>query len=379
MPPFEDDLTAEELAYMESGGKTVLPVTPAPAPSEPVAAPAAEAPVTSPAPVEPAAPVTDPAKAAAPADTSDDDDDDEIDEGEYVKDAQGRLRDPKTNRFVKTVPYHAVHKVREKHKATKAELEQLRIQMARGEERLAILNEAFNGQQKPAEPAQAKTPEPNPFDEANIDPMQDFVGAMEQLNRRNGWLAQQHKRTEERTAHVEQQSQQRDAMTVLRQTYHSDVQSFRQQTPDFMDAYQHLVKGRLAELELQGVRDPLKRKAIVEQEETQLVAQAMQNNQSPAQLIYGVAKARGYAGKPAVSAPSTTQPAPAAAAAPNAAAEKIRQIQNGQQAAQTLSTVGGQAAPSLTYESLARMSQEEFDAVADKMSEKDLMRFLGGR
>ena len=373
MPALNDDLTPEELAYIESGGKTELPITPAPAASEPAPEPVATptAPVTTPAPADPAAAAQPDAKGLA-AEVSDDDDD-EIDEGEYIKDAQGRLRDPKTNRFVKMVPIHAVHKVREKHKVTKAELEKLRILNARGEERLAVLNEAFNGQSN-QQPAQVQPPkkeeEPNPFEEPTIDHLQDFVGAFEQMNRRNAWMQKQLQKTEQRASGIEQQSQHRDAMTVLRNTYHSDVQSFRQQTPDFMDAYQHLVKGRLAELELQGVRDPLKRKAIVEQEETQLVAQALQSNQSPAQLIYGVAKARGYAAKPAAPAP--------AAPAPNAAAEKIRQLQNGQNAAQTLSNVGGQAAPTLTYESLARMNQEEFNAVADKLTEKQLMKFLGG-
>ena len=374
MPPFDDDLSPEELAYMQSGGKTELPVKPIAAepvetPAEPDATPDVEAPAADAPKAETPAP--------AEAHTDADDDDDEIEEGQFVKDAQGRLRDPKTNRFVKMVPINAVHRVRDKHKATRAELEKLRLDMARGEERLAILNEAFNGQNKP-QPAAAPSnePEPNPFEEANIDPMQDFVGAMEQLNRRNKYLADQHQRTAERTASIEQQTQHRDQMTVLRQTYQSDVQTFRQSAPDFMDAYQHLVKGRLAELELQGVKDPLKRKAVIEAEETQIVTQALQNGQSPAQLIYGIAKARGYAAKPAApaSAPAATPAAPT-----NAAVEKIKALQTGQAAAQTLSNVGGQAAPSLTYETLARMNQSDFDAAVDQMTEKQLERLLGGR
>jgi hypothetical protein len=375
MLPFDDDLSPEELAYMQSGGRTELPAKPAAEAVEPV--PAAPEPAALPDTSAPA--VADAPKTEAPAepDISDDDDED-LEEGQYVKDAQGRLRDPKTNRFVKMVPINAVHRVRDKHKATRAELEKLRIDMARGEERLAILNEAFSGQNKPQTQQQApkEETEPNPFEEPTVDHMKDFVGAFDQMSRRNAWLLKQREKDAERTANIEQQTSQRDAMSSLRQTYTSDVQAFRQANPDFMDAYQHLVKGRLAELDLQGVRDPLKRKAIIEAEETQIVAQALQNNQSPAQLIYGIAKARGYMGKPATPAPAAT---PTSTPAPNAATEKIKALQTGQAAAQTLSNVGGQAAPSLTYEALARMNQSDFDAAVDQMTEKQLERFLGGR
>lgn len=375
MPPFDDDLSPEELAYMQSGGRTELPVKsmpdaaePEPAAPEPVATPDANAPVAADAPKTEAS-----AEPAQP-----DDDEEDLEEGQYVKDAQGRLRDPKTNRFVKMVPINAVHRVRDKHKATKAELEKLRIDMARGEERLAILNEAFNGQGQgnPAQPQKKEDAEPNPFEEPTIDHMQDFVGAFDQVSRRNAWLLKQREKDAERTSSIEQQTSHRDAMSSLRNTYASDVQAFRQANPDFMDAYQHLIKGRLAELDLQGVRDPLKRKAIIEAEETQIVAQALQNNQSPAQLVYGIAKARGYMGRAATQTPAA---APTPTPAPNAATEKIKALQTGQAAAQTLSTVGGQAAPTLTYEALARMNQSDFDAAVDRMTEKQLERFLGGR
>lgn len=375
MLPFDDDLSPEELAYMQSGGRTELPAKPAAEAVEPV--PAAPEPAALPDTSAPA--VADAPKTEAPAepDISDDDDED-LEEGQYVKDAQGRLRDPKTNRFVKMVPINAVHRVRDKHKATRAELEKLRIDMARGEERLAILNEAFSGQNKPQAQQQApkEDTEPNPFEEPTVDHMKDFVGAFDQMSRRNDWLLKQREKDAERTSSIEQQTSQRDAMSSLRNTYASDVQAFRQANPDFMDAYQHLVKGRLAELDLQGVRDPLKRKAIIEAEETQIVAQALQNNQSPAQLIYGIAKARGYMGKPATTVPAAT---PTSTPAPNAATEKIKALQTGQAAAQTLSNVGGQAAPSLTYATLARMNQSDFDAAVDQMTEKQLERFLGGR
>lgn len=376
-----DELSPEELAYMESGGRTELPVKAPETPAATDPTPAVEStPAADASKVQSAG--TEPAKEVA----SSDDDDDEIDEGQYVRDAQGRLRDPKTNRFVKMVPIHAVHKAREKHKTTKAELDKLRIDMARGEERLAILNEAFNGnkgQPGTETPSAKKTEEPNPFEEATIDHNQDFVGAFDQMNRRNAWLQKQLQSSQQKTEQFEAQTQQRDAMSMLRHNYQTDVQSFRQATPDFMDAYTHLVKGRLAELEIQGVRDPAKRKAIVESEETHIVATAMQNNQSPAQVIYGIAKARGYVAKPATPATPTTPAANAASPATppttTPAAEKLRQIQNGQNAAATLSNVGGQAAPSLTMETLARMNEEEFNAAVDGMTTKQLERMLGGR
>lgn len=345
----DDDLTPEELAYIESGGRAALP-------EQPVQDGGAEKPAAD-----------DPAKEAAPtasdeagAEGEDDEDDGEaFDESKYVRDAQGKLRDPKTNRFVKLVPHHALHSARAQHKKTKAELEKLRIEMARGNERLAILNEAFNG--NGSNDGNQEPKQVNPLEESDIDPTKDIFGAFDQLRRRNAFQAEQFNSSNQR-------SETREAMGVLRNRYIGDVATFKQKTPDFMDAYAHLVNGRLAELKMYGYENAAEIKRIIEQEETQIVARALQGGSSPAEFIYNVAKSRGYVPKTAIDVVQQ-----------NSAAEKVRQIEHGQKAAQTLSNVGGQAAPTLTFETLARMTDEEFDAATSGMTAKQIERMLGGR
>lgn len=53
--------------------------------------------------------------------------------------------------------------------------------------------------------------------------------------------------------------QQRDAEQTFRSTYVAHAQAFAKETPDFKDAYTHLVQARNSELEAMGIADPQER------------------------------------------------------------------------------------------------------------------------
>lgn len=360
---FDDDLTDEELAYLNSGGKTDLPS----APADPAASGDQGEGQQQP----------DPAASSAQQEGQEAEDlGDEDDDGEEVvivgKDGRPRA---KSGKFVS---HQALHKEREKHKATKAEMQSLRDKLARGEERLAILNEAFSssGQQPGQQQAKPETPK-NPYEEETIDAETDFMGWAKQMQRRAEYNFKAQTESQQMVAA-------RDNFQRLTASYHDDARRFMAEEPQFADAYKHLVNARHIELKAMGMTDEAKRNAYIAQEETQLVIQAFQNGQRPSKVIYEFARARGFGGnggapaQPAAAAPGA--PASQSAQLPNAAAaaQKIQQVRNGQAAAQSLSNTAGGAAKTLTMDTLANMSDEEFAAAVDGMSKAQIRAILGG-
>lgn len=339
-----DELSDDELKYLESGGKSDAPVEPSPA-SETKETPTS---------------VQDAPAADQNAKQDGGDKGDDGDEGEEVVEVvNGKAR----GRDGKFVSHKALHSEREKHKLTKSENQQLRERLARGEERLAILNEAFNGNAAPAANGQQK-PSDNPWDQETIDPEKDLFAAFRQQQARHDWDRKQWSSAQQTTQHKE-------AMTSLQQTYVADAQRFLAEKPDFRDAYTHLVTGRHKELQALGVTDEGQRRQIIEAEESAVVAQALKNRQSPSLVLYTMAQSRGFTPKPNGAANGNGNPAP------NAAQEKIRQLQNGQRAAETLSNAGGKANSQLTYDELVGMTDAEFDAAVSGMSKQQVERLMG--
>lgn len=351
-----DDLSDAELAYLESGGK-VTDGLPAPsAPSEP--SHQEQAP-------EPAQRQQHAPQQEAPA--ADDDDDD--DQPELVVGPDGKLR-AKDGKFVS---HKALHKEREKRKAVAAERDDLRVKLARGEERLAILNEAFsaNGDPKSAAAAQ-NIPQtaPNPLQEEAIDPEKDFFGWAKQMQRQKDYLAQQFTSTT-------QETQARDQFNQITTNYHNDAKQFMAREPNFEPAYKHLVNGRHRELEMLGMKDERQRNAYIAREEAAIVVQAMNSGMSPAQVMYNLAQTRGFVPQQAPAQQNGQQQQQQPQAQRSPAQQKIEALRNGQTAAQSLSNASGGADEGLTMNRLADMSDEEFSRVVDGMSKAQVEKFLG--
>lgn len=356
-----DELSAEELAYLESGGKAGLTSEqPAPAPSDggdQSQAPAEVLPAPAPVPEQPS------------GDEGDEDDGSALPEGVQIKvDKNGRPRLVDAHgKFVKSVPHRAFHSERERRKALQKELENERIMRARGEERLAILNEAFTGSGDPKTANGQQQQPTNPLDEAPIDIEKDFVGWAKQMQRQKDYLVEQLQNTSRR-------SEQTETMRTVKEAYHADAKALLQADPQFEDAYRHLVAGRHRELEFMGMKDEAERNRYIAQEETALVMQAIQQGQRPAQVIYEMAKARGFMPKaPAIPGQQQNGQQPAL----SAAQQKIAAVKNGQTAAQTLSTAGSGSSEGLTFAALANMTDEEFARAVDGMSKAQVERFLG--
>lgn len=339
-----DGFTAAELAYLSSGGKDSAALE-----QEWGSAGSGEGVAGD---QQPAAGSGGQDKTAASGDPSGSDDD--AVEGEIVIDASGRAKDKTTGRFV---PHKAHHALREKYKATRDELGQARETITKFNERISVLSELFGKQdQQPEQQQQAEKDEPAP------DPEKDIFAFVKwqakQIEKLTGALNEKAGKFEAHTA--EQQ---------FRQSYIGDATAFVQKTPDFRDAYAHLITGRDAELSAVGMADPAARKAHIAREEKALVQQALQQGVSPSQVLYNLAKARGYAGPKASAVdPKASDPV-----------KKIEQIANGQKAAgNNFSGAGGSGGEGLTVEAFLSMDEAEYAKAMEKLSPSQRRALLGG-
>lgn len=364
-----DELTDEELRYLESGGT---------APISGIAPPAEHTdgnPQVQSEP-QPSAEVLQESQPAASEDQdaqgTDADDESEGDEFTVITGRDGKTRlKGKDGKFVS---HKALHAEREKRKAIQAERDDLKLRLARGEERLAILNEAFNGGARPADGAQQPKVDDDPLAEEAVDAAKDPFGAIEQLRRQNAALSQ-------RFHGHQTQAQQSDTLNRVKEVYHTDARRLMTEDPNFEAGYRFLVGQRHKELEVMGLADEAERNRVIAQEETSLVIEALRAKMSPAQAIYNIAKARGFAPSQApAEASNGDQPSRNGAPDPakvSAAAEKIANVKRGQQASDTLSVAGSSPSGSLTFAQLAAMNDEEFAAAIDSMSKAQVERMLG--
>jgi hypothetical protein len=360
----------EELPFRADG--TVIerpapaPVAP-PEPGQPTQKTLAEA-------LDPLAPngagVTPPALAEA-----------EPEPGEVTFDAEGKMRDAKTGRYV---PHQAMERERIRRKELEAALSEKEQMVARATERLAVLQEIVHNQEATEAKKAAAAAAPLPAEpEAEIDADLDIFGAVKQLKARNAALEAQLKETQTQTSNqlTELQTQQR---------YRQDVTSFAAQHEDFFDAYKFVSAMRRRELTAMGFTDERQIAGQIAAEEKALVYTNLSKNASPASIIYELAKAKGYKGPPDAPTPAPAPPPPApvtppaAAAAPvmpqadPAAAEQIQRIANGQHAAATLSGSGSSGGAGLTVQQLADMPEDQFAELVVKMGRKKFDSLLSG-
>lgn len=274
----------------------------------------------------------------------------EVDETEETVEVENK------GRFVRHGAFHKERVMRkqeqEARRAAETKLAEQQQLFARADERLRLLNEAL----APRQEATQQTAPP--------DPEQDIFGYVK-------WQANQIEQLKGGLNQTQQQAEVSKAEQYVVQTYQSDAVRFVKQQPDFGDAYAFLLQGRDAELKAFGMADPNERAQVIADEERSLVVRALNDRASPAERVYALAKARGFAPKPVEAAK------PGETAKP-AAAEQIETIARGQAASKTLSSAGGSPSETLTAEALANMSEEEFAAYLAKTPRSQQRAMMGG-
>ncbi|MGA4550579.1 hypothetical protein [Methylorubrum aminovorans] len=324
-----DAFTAEEQAMFDAYERGED------APAAPVDGEAAPAPEAAPVAPEAAA---SPGAAAAPGD---------------VVDPEAEDGSPEENKG-KFVRHGAFHQERERRKSVERELSELREKYARGDERLRLLSEAMT--RAPQAPAAAAQPAPEP--EAVPDPNEDIFGYVKHLEKQLAAVANGHKEMTEAQKQQAEQTRVAEEERTIVGAYQRDIERYAATEPAFVEAYQHLVQGRVAELKLYGLTD---QQAIAQAnaDELAFVRSAVQRNLSPAEQAFALAKSRGFQ-------PKAPAPAAAAAAPAETPAERQARIAAGQAASKSLSGAGGGPAGEMTLEMLATMSEADFEAFAAK-------------
>lgn len=246
---------------------------------------------------------------------------------------------------VKTVPHQALHQERVARQAEAARAKALEAQLSTAISRMnALLSK------------QVMQPIDGDFDRTGLpDVEKDPIGYINALEDR---LANSHARSQE-----SQQTQQIDSGIEADEAAFSVIQ------PDYPDASEHYIQSRFNELSM--FYSPQEVQQALYNEVRQIGRQAWQRGKSAAEVVYALAKARGYTPRQSEQGEQGGQPAPQPAGgatpalqqpqrqAPQAALEAVRR---GQANSQSVGAAGGGGdAGQLNAQALLNMSDSEFE------------------
>lgn len=144
--------------------------------------------------------------------------------------------------------------------------------------------------------AQAKAAEP-----VAPDPAIDPLGAILHQNRQMQAAIQA---LQDGQTQQTQQTQQQTQMSQFLGAVNAQVDVFRATTPDYTDAYTHLINVKVSDFMEQGLSKDEARN-LVSQEEMKIAANALRQGKNPGAVAYEMAKRSGYVAK---AAPVVTTP-----------------------------------------------------------------------
>lgn len=206
------------------------------------------------------------------------------------------------------------------------------------------LKETFNKVMRTAQEKADKENIPN-YDD---DPLAALKYENEQLRSKIDPLE---KAEQNRQQNYTQQQQQKKFISE----YAASADEFKETTPDFDDAYDHLVDSRMKDYIASGYS---KEEAanLLQEDEIATVIKARQQGVNPAERIYALAKIRGYNGNKKSDADNFKSQI-----AKNT--QKINQLERGVKASKTLSDSGTHSDERLTLETISQMDDDEFSKV----------------
>ena len=250
------------------------------------------------------------------------------------------------------------------------------INYARLEERLSLLQHALQPQEEAKQPQEEQEPDPN----------QDIFAYLK-------WQGNQVKQIQQTINDYRTQIEVGQSEMREQHRYIESMNEYAAQEPQFVQAYNFLLRNRAAELmaphypqatydQLMQARIPPQIAEQLKLEERALYKDAFERRLDPAAEVFRMAQVRGF--RPQRQEQPQPEPkaepktpgtplgqAPARAQAPRTeqpatATQLVDAIRKGQPAAQSLSHVSGSApdiATELTPERLANMSEEDFERV----------------
>ena len=207
------------------------------------------------------------------------------------------------------------------------------------------------GEQQPEQPKGPPNPE------------EDIFGAVKHVGET---VAQMQKRLDDQAKAAADAEKQASEQKVFVDKYRADADAFEATNPDFKAAYNFLLNSRAAELKAIGYDTPQALHQALIADEMAIAQMAFERGKSPAEMLYNLANQRGYK-KDAAADPGQGK-----------AAEKLENIERGQQANKSLSNAAGSSGdPEMTAEALIAMPADEFEAWCNRNPAK-AKRLFGG-
>ena len=257
--------------------------------------------------------------------------------------AESRL----TSSEPKTVPLAALHEERERRKELQRQIEDVN---RRADERFNLIAQKLAAAGPSAEPPKREMP----------DPEKDAVGAIRMT-------AEEVKVLSDFKRQIETQAAQNQAVQAVMGHASRLETEVEKDTPDYQTASAFLRESRAKELSAFGL-DQFRVRQTLAAEKLQLAHAALLQGRNPAEVVYALAKMRGYAGQGGDVG---------AARAHDGEAAKLARIARGQEAGASLGAAGGAAPGKTGIEALLAMGDAEFSAALDKMSVNQLRQHFG--
>lgn len=243
----------------------------------------------------------------------------------------------------RTVPLGALHEERERRKSVETALAEEKRARQTLEERTNLILQRITPQQQ----RQPATDAPQ-LPTIEQDPVAHILGRINQQGAILGEIVQA-------VAGQGRQTEAQAGASALAMRAGALEREFAAANPDYEKAVGHLMTARRAELEAVGWTDPGEIQAMMANEAQGLAHRALQQGRNPAEVVYALAKLRGYSTAAAPAGGATDDGAAAAAAN----GEQLRTIERGQQQSRTTAVRGAGPAP-MTVARLAEMSDAEF-------------------
>ena len=248
---------------------------------------------------------------------------------------------------------------RDKRRAIQKERDDLKNNYTKLESRLDTLNELAQSVARPQQQVQ----EPQ-IPDINTDPVGHFR-VRNELNEKR--LAELDKKLQTQDTRFNEQLNVQGLQRLLL----TREQNFRTQKPDYDAATDHLKTARANSLRAIGFTDDQIAQAIAN-DVFQVTTQALNAGRDPAQAFYDMSVAYGYRAAESKK-PDAVTPSPTVAPSE---AEKVRMAAAGQKAGASIGQMSGGATPPTTLESIAQMSDEEFDQYYSQ-KKRELRKNLG--
>lgn len=243
------------------------------------------------------------------------------------------------------VPYATLKEEKERRRAIEQRAADQQREWERRFNALLEVAQQRGQAQAPQQQQQQQQPSPPPLP----DPEQDPVGYLvERQNRAEQALQQLAQVLIQERQQSAQQQQRAQAEAALQDHARRAEARFASEHPDYVDASNFLAQQRERELMLQGWTNDTDRDVQMRHEAMGIAQRAAELGKSPAEIVYEMARLRGY--QPKQAAPEQ-----------QSSVNRVQQISNGQQQARTLSNARGAPPSAINTQAVMSMSDKEFD------------------